>query len=234
MDSEIRTMMTAMYRTPDKGLHMTPSGIASAPDILSRFHRSLTDEQLHRFEANMAEIFEALGMDMGSEATGKTPQRFMNALLEATAGYEGDPKLMTLFESECLEDGDCGPGQIIEGPIEFYSLCEHHALPFFGKAYVGYIADDHILGLSKLTRLVRLFARRFTVQERLGQQIANAMVEMLAPRGVAVYLEANHLCIQMRGVQESAPLTRTTVWRGSFRDDASLRAEFLSACHSSS
>jgi GTP cyclohydrolase I len=213
---------------------MTPSGISTAPDTLSLFNRSLTDEQLHRFEANMAEIFEALGMDMTSEATAKTPKRFISALLEATAGYEGDPKLLTLFETECLEDAECGLSQIIEGPIEFYSLCEHHALPFFGKAYVSYIADDHILGLSKLTRLVRLFARRFTVQERLGQQIANAMVEMLAPRGVAVYLEANHLCIQMRGVHESAPLTRTTVWRGSFRDDASLRAEFLSACHSGS
>lgn len=87
-------------------------------------------------------------------------------------------------------------------PIPFFSLCKHHSLPFFGKAYVGYIAHEHILGLSKLTRLVRLFARRFTVQERIGQQLADALEQILEPHGVAVHLEAVHLCTQMRGVRE--------------------------------
>ena len=91
------------------------------------------------------------------------------------------------------------PGQIIEGPIEFHCLCEHHALPFFGTAHIGYIAGERIIGISKLTRLVRLFARRFTVQERLGEQIADGLVSLVAPRGVAVHLEASHLCTQMRG-----------------------------------
>jgi len=95
---------------------------------------------------------------------------------------------------------------------------------------VGYIAHEHIIGISKLTRLVRLFARRFTVQERVGQQIADALVEMLAPHGVAVYLEAHHLCTQMRGVQEVSPLTRTTFWRGAYDDNPALRSEFFVAC----
>jgi GTP cyclohydrolase I len=120
--------------------------------------------------------------------------------------------------------------QVIEGPIPFYALCEHHALPFHGHAFVGYTAGAQIIGISKLIRLVRLFARRFTVQERIGQQIAEAIDHLLQPYGVAVYLEANHLCTQMRGVRESAPLTRTTHWRGEYQADAALRAEFLAAC----
>jgi GTP cyclohydrolase I len=95
---------------------------------------------------------------------------------------------------------------------------------------VGYIAHEHIIGISKLTRLVRLFAQRFTVQERLAQQIADTLEGLLAPHGVAVYLEAHHLCTQMRGVRESAPLTRASCWRGAFADDPSLRAEFLTMC----
>ena len=119
---------------------------------------------------------------------------------------------------------------MVEGPIPFFSLCEHHSLPFFGSAYIGYIAHEHIIGLSKLTRLVRLFAQRFTVQERLGQQIADTLEAMLQPHGVAVYLEAHHLCTQMRGVRESAPLTRTSFWRGAYDGDATLRGEFYTTC----
>ncbi|HYH27740.1 MAG TPA: GTP cyclohydrolase I, partial [Actinomycetota bacterium] len=105
---------------------------------------------------------------------------------------------------------------------------EHHALPFFGHAYVGYVAHEAIIGISKLTRLVRLFARRFTVQERMGQQIADALVEMLKPHGVAVHLEAEHLCTQMRGVREEQSRTWTSFWRGGYEDESSLREEFLS------
>ena len=116
---------------------------------------------------------------------------------------------------------------MVEGPIPFFSLCEHHSLPFFGKAYVGYIAHEHILGLSKLTRLVRLFARRFTVQERIGQQLADALERILAPHGVAVLLEAVHLCTQMRGVREEHSKTVTSVWRGGYSENPELRHEFL-------
>jgi GTP cyclohydrolase IA len=192
--------------------------------------RDISDEQLHRFEGYAAEMFSAFGMELASPATADTPRRFVRALLDATAGYDGDPKLLTVFETECRGGPDCRLSQVIEGPIQFYALCEHHALPFYGHAYVGYIAHEHIIGISKLTRLVRLFARRFTVQERIGQQIADALDEMLAPHGVAVYLEAHHLCTQMRGVQEVSPLTRTTFWRGAYDDNPALRSEFFVAC----
>jgi GTP cyclohydrolase I len=115
------------------------------------------------------------------------------------------------------------------GPIHFYSLCEHHALPFFGHAYVGYIAHERIIGLSKLTRLVGLCARRFSVQERISQEVADTLDAMLAAHGVGVYMEANHLCTQMRGVEEDSQQTRTTSWRGVYEDSA-LRADFFVAC----
>ena len=199
-------------------------------DTLELRPRRVSEERMRRFEGYMAEIFAAFGMDMNTPATAKTPQRFIRALHDITAGYEGDPKLLTVFETECQGEPDCALSQVIEGPIQFYSLCEHHALPFFGRAYVGYIAHEHIIGISKLTRVTRLFARRFSVQERLGRQIASALEEMLAPHGVAVYLEAQHLCTEMRGVREAAPVTRTTVWRGQYAKDAALRAEFMAAC----
>ena len=113
--------------------------------------------------------------------------------------------------------------------LRTYSFCEHHVFPFYGKAYIGYIAHENIIGLSKLTRLLRLFTRRFAVQERIGQQVADTLQEMLEPHGVAVILEAQHLCVEMRGVREAAPLTRTTVWRGNYATDASLRSEFLTS-----
>ena len=120
---------------------------------------------------------------------------------------------------------DGAHGQIVEGPIGFHSLCEHHALPFHGTAHVAYVAADEILGISKLTRLVRLYARRFTVQERLGEQIADGLVDLVGARGVGVRLEAAHLCTHMRGVEEQSRTT-TTFWRGVFEDPA-LRLEFL-------
>jgi GTP cyclohydrolase I len=191
--------------------------------------RVFSPEQMRRFERYAAEIFCALGMDLESDATADTPRRFVRALIDATAGYEGDPKLLTTFETECRGGPDCRLSQVVEGPIPFYALCEHHALPFHGLAYVGYIARDHIIGISKLTRLVRLFAQRFTVQERLGQQIAGALERMLAPHGVAVYLESHHLCVQMRGVRETSSLTRTTAWRGEYDGSPDLRSEFFVA-----
>ena len=192
--------------------------------------RTRDARQMRTFAGYMAEIFAALGLDLTTAATAATPRRFIRALFDATAGYDGDPKLLTVFPTECHGGSDCRLSQVVEGPIQFYALCEHHALPFYGHAYVGYIAHEGILGLSKLTRLVRLFARRFTVQERLGRQIADTMDTLLAPHGVAVYLEAHHLCTQMRGVQEVLPLTRTTVWRGAYETDPALRAEFFVAC----
>ena len=192
--------------------------------------RRLSDEQFTRFEGYAAEIFAAFGLDLNSPATKDTPRRFIKALFDATEGYDGDPKLLRVFETECRGEPDCRISQVIEGPIRFFALCEHHALPFYGMAYVGYIAHENIIGISKLTRMVRLFSRRFSVQERIGQQIADTLETMLHPHGVAVYLEAHHLCVEMRGVREMAPMTRTTVWRGYYANDPALRSEFFTAC----
>ena len=192
--------------------------------------RHLTGEQEKRFEGYIAEIFSAYGMDLNTPATKDTPRRFIRALFEATDGYDGDPKLLKVFQTECFTGDECHISQVVEGPINFFSLCEHHAFPFFGHAYLGYIAHEEILGISKLTRLVRVFAKRFAVQERIGQQIADALETMLHPHGVAVYLEAHHLCVEMRGVRESSPITRTTFWRGVYGEQADLRSEFLRIC----
>jgi GTP cyclohydrolase I len=188
--------------------------------------RQIAPEDRRRYEASLAEIFRALGMDLDTPGTRETPKRFLQALFDATAGYEGDPKLLTAFPAERSGAEDGGASQIVEGPISFYCLCEHHSLPFHGTATIGYIADRQIIGISKLTRLVRLYARRFTVQERVGEQVADTLVELIEPRGVAVHLEAAHLCTAMRGVEEESR-TVTTFWRGSFAESAELRREFL-------
>ncbi len=191
--------------------------------------RTPSETDMRRFEGYMAEIFDAFRMDHSS-STVDTPRRFLRGLVEATAGYDGDPKLLTVFDSE-YEDGlESRSNQVIEGPIRFYALCEHHALPFFGEAWVGYVPGERILGISKLVRLVQVFARRFTLQERIGEEVAGTLEEMVAPRGVAVAIEATHLCTQMRGVASTSARTRTTCWRGAFSDDPDLRSEFLVSC----
>jgi GTP cyclohydrolase I len=175
----------------------------------------------------MGEILQAFGMPLDTPGTLKTPYRYLHAMFDSTEGYEGDAKLVTAFPTECDGGPDCEISQVVEGPIPFYALCEHHAFPFFGHAYVGYVAHEHIIGISKLTRLVRLFARRFTVQERMGKEITEALSRILEAHGVAVYLEAAHLCTQMRGVRESESTTRTSFWRGTYASNAELRDEFL-------
>lgn len=186
--------------------------------------RRLTDADWNRLELHAAAILAAFGMDLDTPGTRETPKRFVRALYDATAGYDGDPKLLTSFPAEHSRTHS---GLILEGPIGFHALCEHHALPFHGAAHIAYVADREIIGISKLTRIVRLYARRFTVQERMGEQIADALVDLIEPRAVAVHLDAAHLCTQMRGVEEDGSRTVTTVWRGLFEDDADLRREFL-------
>jgi GTP cyclohydrolase I len=200
---------------------------SGSPDWRRLKPRRISTEQWTRFESHMAEIFSAMGMPLDTPGTERTPTRFLRALLDATEGYEGDPKLVTAFPTECRGGPDCRLSQVVEGPIPFHSLCEHHSLPFFGHAYVGYIAHEHIIGISKLTRLVRLFARRFTVQERIGQEVVDALERILEAHGVAVYLEATHLCTQMRGVRDTETRTRTSYWRGAYETDPELRTEFM-------
>ena len=189
--------------------------------------RPIAAEDWTRYEGYMSEILQAMGMDLGTPGTERTPERFLKAMFDSTAGYEGDAKLLTAFPTECDGGPDCRISQVIEGPISFFALCEHHALPFFGTAHVGYIAHEQIIGISKLTRLVRLFARRFTVQERIGVEIADRLLELMEPHGVAVHLDAVHLCTQMRGVREESSHTVTSFWRGAYEDDPELRREFL-------
>jgi GTP cyclohydrolase I len=204
----------------------------SIVELPSRWpERNVSAEDWTRYERYVGEIFSAFGMDLDTPGTVDTPRRFLQAMFDATAGYDGDSKLRTAFPSERPEGVEGRNSQIVEGPISFFALCEHHALPFHGVAHVAYIASGEILGISKLTRLVRLYARRFTVQERLGEQIADTLVELVAPRGVAVHLDASHLCTQMRGVEEEGSHTVTTFWRGLYDDDADLRREFLAQIH---
>jgi GTP cyclohydrolase IA len=198
---------------------------AGPPEWSAHAPREIPAEDWERFGGYVAEIFESFGMELHTAGTRDTPQRFLRALFDATSGYEGDDKLVTAFPAEGSAARRSPASQIIEGPIDFCCLCEHHALPFYGKAHISYIAGEQIIGISKLTRLVRLFARRFTVQERLGEQIADALVELVEPLGVAVHLDASHLCTQMRGVEEHSR-TITTFWRGAF-EDPELRREFL-------
>lgn len=189
--------------------------------------RELTDAQWERFERYVGEIFTAFGMDTEQPGTGDTPRRFVRALYDATEGYEGDPKVLTAFPTECKGGAACHVDQIVEGPIPFFALCEHHAFPFHGRAFVGYIAHEQIIGISKLTRIVRIFSKRFTVQERMGDQIAEALQMLVNAHGVAVRIEAHHMCTQMRGVREVNPKTRTVTWRGFYGEDPELRKEFF-------
>lgn len=191
--------------------------------------RHIDPEQWQKFASYMAEIFTAFGLDLDTPGTTRTPERFLRAMFDSTSGYDGDPKLLTAFPTECDGGPDCRVSQVVEGPITFFALCEHHALPFFGTAHVAYIPHEGIIGISKLTRLVRLFARRFTVQERMGKEIADLLVELMQPHGVAVHLDAVHLCTQMRGVREEQSHTWTSFWRGNYENDPELRREFLTA-----
>jgi GTP cyclohydrolase I len=209
---------------------MATHDISDKNDITQVHKRKISPEQIRKLETYAAEIFTTLGLDLNTDSTRETPRRFIDALIEATDGYDGDPKLVKVFDTECHGGPDYHLSQIIEGPILFFALCEHHGLPFYGFAYVAYISHEHIIGISKLTRLVHLFSRRFSVQERIGQQIADTLNQLLQPHGIAVYIEARHLCVEMRGVKEMAPVTRTTYWRGNYETDPQLRTEFLMAC----
>ncbi len=195
------------------------------PDLVR--HRELTAEQWERYERYVGEIFESFGMRMDTPGCVDTPRRYLRALFDATEGYEGDPKLLTAFPTECKGGANCHVNQIVEGPIPFFALCEHHAFPFYGTAFVGYVAHEQIIGISKLTRLVRVFGKRFTVQERMGIEIADTLESLIKAHGVAVKIEAHHLCTQMRGVRELHPKTRTVVWRGEFAQNAEMRSEFF-------
>lgn len=213
--------------TPETHDHHLSLALREPDEVGRAARRRISDDDWTRFEGYAREILGAFGMDLATPGTEATPRRFIRALFDATDGYDGDPKLLTAFPTECHGGANCELAQVVEGPIPFFALCEHHALPFFGKAWIGYVAHEQIVGISKLTRLVRVVTRRFGVQERMTHGIADTLESMLHPHGVAVYLEAHHLCTEMRGVREHEPMTRTTAWRGTYAEEPSLRREFF-------
>jgi GTP cyclohydrolase I len=175
------------------------------------------------FQGIVRRMLEALGEDPDREGLIKTPERVEKSLKWLTRGYEqsvADAVGDAVFEEP-------HNSMILVRDIDFYSLCEHHMLPFFGRAHVAYIPDGRIVGLSKLPRIVEIFARRLQVQERLTDQIADAIQEVLVPHGVGVLVEATHLCMAMRGVEKQNSRTVTSAVRGIFRSDMRSRDEFL-------
>ena len=175
-------------------------------------------------------ILQALGEDPTRRGLLRTPARVEHALTFLTRGYELDA--VQIIRGALFEEPH--DNMVVVRDIEFYSLCEHHMLPFYGKAHVAYIPDGKIVGLSKMARVVDVFARRLQVQERMTDQIADAFVEALAPRGVGVVLEAAHFCMMMRGVEKQDSKTITSALRGAFRDDGRTREEFLRLVHNRS
>ena len=173
-------------------------------------------------KGHFSEVINLLGEDTSREGLVKTPERASKAMKFLTEGYEMDPQQIlqgAMFKENYNE-------MVIVKDIELYSLCEHHMLPFFGKAHIAYIPNGHIVGLSKIPRVVDVFSRRLQVQERLTEQILDCINDTLQPEGVAVVIEASHMCMMMRGVQKQNSTTTTSGFRGSFKE-TDTRNEFL-------
>ncbi len=175
------------------------------------------------------DLLKAIGENPDRGGLKKTPERAAALWKELTSGYEQNPK--------DIVDGALFPadtdGMVIVKDIEVYSLCEHHLLPFFGKVHVGYIPGKHVIGLSKIARVVEIYARRLQVQERMGQQICEALEKILQPKGIGVVIEANHLCMMMRGVQKQHSQAVTSHVHGLFKRDQKTREEFLTLVRNS-
>ena len=189
----------------------------SAPDVAP----TLQDASV---QAIYAELLKRIGEDPTRDGLQQTPKRMEKSMAFLTKGYEESVAEVlhgALFDVDYVE-------MVIVRDIVFYSLCEHHLLPFFGKAHIAYVPQGKVVGLSKLPRIVDVFARRLQVQERLTQQIAEAIEDAIAPQGVGVVIEAQHLCMMMRGVEKQSSLTVTSSLRGVFKTQLQTRSEFLS------
>ena len=183
-----------------------------------------TDYREDPIAPHVAAMVGHLGEDPRRAGLLQTPKRFARAMRFLTSGYELDVEAVVgggIFPAE-------GEGLVLVRDVEFYSLCEHHLLPFFGRVHVGYLPGERIIGLSKIPRIVDLYARRLQVQERITEQVAEALVELLAPKGVLVLAEARHLCMAMRGVEKQHSATATRALRGVYAHDALQRQEVLS------
>jgi GTP cyclohydrolase IA len=185
--------------------------------------RDAADLSSVSLEELLAEMIRRLGDDPAREGMAKTPERAAKALQFLTKGYGESPQAVlgdALFQ-------ESHQSMVLVKDIELYSMCEHHMLPFFGKAHVAYVPNGNIMGLSKVARLVEVYARRFQVQERLTDQIAQAVWDTTHPQGVAVVVEAYHLCMMMRGVEKQNSKTLTSAMRGIFLEDHRTRDEFM-------
>ncbi len=185
-------------------------------------------QTINQLAGHVEAIIRLLGEDPSRQGLLKTPQRAAKALYYATSGYRLDP-------AEIMRQAiftHSGSRMIIVKDIEFYSLCEHHILPFFGRMSVGYIPDGNMLGLSKVARVVDAYARRLQVQERLTAQVCREIFETLPAKGAIVSCTAGHLCMKMRGVEKQDAMTTTTDYLGVFENDPALRAEFFNALNS--
>ena len=190
--------------------------------------RNETDGADDEFRDIIRRQLELLGEDPDREGLKRTPQRVATALAWLTRGYEMDVQHVV---NGAVFDAEHATNMIMVRDIELYSLCEHHMLPFFGRAHIAYIPNGSIVGLSKLPRIVEVFARRLQVQERLTEQIASALHDVLKPMGVGVVIEAYHLCMMMRGVEKQNSKTITSAVRGTFRSDQRTREEFLTLAY---
>jgi len=174
--------------------------------------------------AHAQALIANLGEDPQRESLRETPERYAKAMRFLTSGYESEPEDVVgsgIFSAE-------GEGVVLVRDVEFHSLCEHHLLPFFGRVHVAYLPGDRIIGLSKIPRIVDLFSRRLQVQERITEQVADALMRLLEPKGVLVLAEARHLCMAMRGVEKQHSATATRALRGVYAHDAQARQEILS------
>jgi GTP cyclohydrolase I len=181
------------------------------------------EESIEKLKAQYEVVLEEIGEDPKREGLLKTPERIAKAMQYLTHGYELNPSEIikgAMFAEDYSQ-------MVVVKDIEIYSMCEHHMLPFFGKAHIAYIPDRHIVGLSKLPRVADAFARRLQVQERLTNEIRDCIQETLKPKGVAVVIEAQHLCMQMRGIQKQNSVTTTSAFTGLFLSDDKTREEFI-------
>ncbi|MDE5811522.1 MAG: GTP cyclohydrolase I FolE [Muribaculaceae bacterium] len=192
---------------------------------MSTLTNNTENQTINKIAEHYAEIIKLIGEDLDREGLVKTPMRAAKALYYATSGYRSDEDAV-VNEAVFTHDGS---RMIIVKDIEFYSFCEHHILPFFGTISVGYIPDGKIIGLSKVARLVNIYARRLQVQERLTEQVCQTLMQRLNAKGVIVACNAQHLCMKMRGVEKQDSSTTTTAYSGVFESDRNLRSEFFEA-----
>jgi GTP cyclohydrolase I len=205
-----------------------PSRIATEGHYADSFEAAADEEVYDEAKEHLVHrMLEEIGEDPAREGLKRTPLRVAKAMDFLTSGYQMSAEEIikkAVFEEDVKE-------MVIVRDIEFYSMCEHHMLPFFGHAHVGYLPNGKVVGLSKVARVVDVFARRLQVQERLTNQVADALMEHLGAHGVAVVMEASHTCMMMRGVQKQRSTTVSSAMRGTFDEDARTRAEFMSFLH---